>query len=97
MILLGALTAIPTVTSGIYELYDVANPTKAAVPWKEVVNQRALSDHQWEILRDHLLQESIAAGLAVLVVVTWLACSDRWRRNLHIPLLVLLLVSVGLA
>ncbi|HEY7091188.1 MAG TPA: DUF2231 domain-containing protein [Tepidisphaeraceae bacterium] len=97
MILLGALTAIPTVTSGIYALYDVANPTKAAVPWKEVVNQRALSDQQWEMLRDHLLQESIAAGLAVLVVVTWLACSDRWRRNLHVPLLVLLLVSVGLA
>jgi uncharacterized membrane protein len=96
MILLGALSAIPTVTSGIYALYDVANPSKAAVQWKDVVAQNSLSEQQWEMLKDHLLLQSVATGLAALVVVTWLGASDRWRRNLHIPLLVLLVVSLGL-
>jgi hypothetical protein len=35
--------------------------------------------------------------LALIVVVTWIGCSDRWRLALRLPLLAVLLLSVLLA
>src|SRR5450432_3026009 len=96
MILLGALLGIPTVLSGIYALYDVANPANASIEWNQIVKIAPLNAQQWQMLKYHLLLESSAVILSVLVVVVWIGCSDSWRRRLHIPLLVLLLIGCGL-
>lgn len=101
MILIGALSAIPVVTSGIYALRDVAvmntDYDGGIGTWHDIAAASKLSAAQWSALKTHLLLESFAAGLAVLVVVTWIGASDRWRLKLHWPLLILLLASVGLA
>ena len=68
MILLGALTAVPTVTSGIYALYDVANPNNETVLWSQIVAQNNLHSAQWEMLTDHLRLEIISTFLALLEV-----------------------------
>jgi uncharacterized membrane protein len=96
MILLGAMSAVPTALSGVYALHDVANPDKQAVIWKETAASNVLSSEQWEHLRQHVLWTSIATGLAMLVVVSWLGCSDGWRQKLHWPLLIVLLLSVAI-
>lgn len=84
MILLGALSAVPTLFSGIYALHDVAQA-------------QPLNDQQRELLADHIWLLSIATILAAIVVVTWLGSSDRLRSRLHWPLLAALLVSVCLS
>jgi uncharacterized membrane protein len=96
MILLGALCAIPTVLSGVYALYDVANPTGESVDWKQAVKDSPLNNQQWAILKDHLLLETSATVAALLVALTWIGCSDSWRRRLHLPLLIILLGACGL-
>lgn len=101
MILIGALSAIPVLTSGIYALRDVAamktDYDGGIGTWHDISTASKLSAAQWGVLKSHLLLESFATALAVLVVVTWMGASDRWRIKLHWPLLILLLASVGLA
>jgi uncharacterized membrane protein len=102
MIFIGALSAIPAVTSGIYALSDVSrmgqDQPEAQMPWKDVVAVSPLwkNAQAAELMRDHVLLMAIATAIAVLVCVAWIGCSDRWRARLHLPMLVLLLVSFGL-
>ncbi len=100
MILLGALSGIPTALAGVYALNDVArmglNPALAEGPWREVAAASPLSPAQWDMLEDHVWLQASATLLAVLASILWIACSDLWRGRLHLPLLLLLLVSVGL-
>jgi uncharacterized membrane protein len=97
MILLGALAGVPTITSGLYALRDVADPTHQLGTWKEVTAAGALNGPQWEMLQDHLLLMCTSVGLALLASIVWLASSDRLRARLHLPLLALLLGSAGTA
>jgi uncharacterized membrane protein len=97
MILLGALLGVPTITSGLYALRDVADPRHTLGTWKEVTAAGALNDQQWEMLEDHMLLMCIAVGGALLVSVSWIASSDRLRARLHLPLLALLVASAGTA
>jgi uncharacterized membrane protein len=97
MILLGALSAIPTVLSGVYALYDVANPTGMSVEWKQAVKDSPLNNQQWTMLKNHLLLETSATALAVLGAMVWIGCSDSWRHRLHLPLLSLLIGACALS
>src|SRR6516165_27819 len=76
MIFLGALAAVPATFSGIYALSSIAqanNPVGKG-PWTDVkAASPLLSDPViWQMMRRHLLYQSIATGLAVLAVVVWL-------------------------
>jgi uncharacterized membrane protein len=100
MILIGALSAIPATFSGMYALADIAqrnNPIGSG-PWVDVKAASPLLSQPavWHLLRDHALYQSIATGICALVVIFWLACSDRARRSLHIPLLIVLLFGVSI-
>lgn len=100
MILVGALSAVPTTFSGIYALNSVAqshNPVGMA-PWVDVkaASPTLAQPVIWEMMRQHVLYQSIATGICVLVVVAWLALSDRARKSLHIPLMVVLLIGVAI-
>lgn len=95
MILLGALLAVPVTFSGIYAYRDVAginNPNDYGT-WAEIRAASPMSEMQWEMLWDHTWQQIVATQLAVLAVLVWIACSDRYRRRLHIPLMLVLLLA----
>lgn len=99
MILLGALMAIPAAFSGIYAFADAArmnNPSADGV-WAQIVADTPLRDTgAWDKLVRHTWLQSIATVLLVASVVTWIGCSDLWRKRLHLPLLLLLACGVGL-
>jgi uncharacterized membrane protein len=98
MILIGALSTLPATFSGIYALRDISRidvdqdmrwvDLKAASP---VFNQPQL----WEMLRRHMLYQSIVTAMAAFIVVIWLGASDRVRQMLYLPLMFLLLATVG--
>jgi uncharacterized membrane protein len=98
MILIGALSTLPATFSGIYALRDISRinfdqdmhwlDLKAASP---VFSRPEI----WEMLRQHMLYQSIVTAVAALIVVTWLGASDRIRQMLYLPLMLLLLATVG--
>jgi uncharacterized membrane protein len=115
MIAIGAVTAIPALTTGIYAYYDAVNPVTSSR------NQESVSfDTAWwklrdnapenvfaepkvkgdqsaaELLRHHIWRNSIATGVMILVVMVWIATSDRWRKTLYPLLLILLVGAQGL-
>jgi uncharacterized membrane protein len=94
MILLGAMSAIPAAFSGIYALRDVSRvDMDTDMPWVDLKAASPVFSHgdNWMLLRNHMLYQSIATGVAALVVVVWLGCSDRSRRSLQ-PVLLLIMV-----
>ena len=94
MILLGAMSAIPAVYSGIYALRDVSRvDMETDMPWVDLKAASPVFRHpdNWTLLHNHMLYQSIATGVVALVVVVWLGCSDRWRRSLH-PVFLLIIV-----
>lgn len=97
MILLGALSAVPAAFSGIYALNDVAtmNNPAAESPWHVKVASTPLSQHAWEMLTDHVWLQVIATAIFLSVVLVWIASCDDWRRKLHGPMLVLLVIGMG--
>ncbi len=100
MILLGALLAIPTVTSGLYAFRQVSVPSVEPVEghWNELVKLSPWSARQWDMMTDHLVQASVATGLFVLVAVIWVAASERRRKGyvFYYFLMLVLLVAMGL-
>lgn len=100
MLLLGTVLAVPAVLSGLYALNDVAQmgipEADRPMTWHAKAAASGLNDRTWHMLVVHLREMGISTGIALLVVVIWLACSDRWRKRLHIPLLIAMLLSVGL-
>lgn len=102
MILIGALSAIPAATSGIYAARDVLGG-EDDMTWHDLKQQsnfnapdNKVTADRWGELRDHVILNSAATGALALVVLVWIGCSDRWRARLHLLFVVWLLVSVGL-
>ena len=102
MILLGALSGVVAVTSGIYAIASVA---RAGVPenisygsWHQWAGSSPLIQNApaWKLMVRHLLLESIGTGVLLLATISWIAFSDRLRLSLAPACLVLLLVGVGL-
>jgi uncharacterized membrane protein len=99
MILIGALSAIPATFSGIYALRSIAQvDMDSDTHWAEVKTTSVVFSRSgvWDILKHHMLYQSIATGVAALVVVVWLGASDKARKSLYLLLLVILLADMGL-
>ena len=104
MILIGALSGIPTALSGVYALGNVVRmelPDPAVdpdQPWKQVWQTSEFgksSPDQREFLGRHVWAQSCATALAVVLVTIGLGASDTWRRRLYFPLLLGLLFSLA--
>lgn len=98
MILLGALALIPAATSGMYA-YRQALVKAGEYPgtWHEIVQQnRFTSPVQWELFHRHMLFNGWGTGAMAFAALVFLGSSDRWRRTLYIPLLLILLGGYGL-
>lgn len=81
MIAIGGLSMLPTAAVGMYALADVVEPSAEA--------DLFLERHAW-----------LAGGATILssfAIVLWIAMSDRWRRWLHWPLVLLIVVSMAIS
>lgn len=96
MILLGALMAVPALTSGLYALRDVAGHGADLDSWSEYKAASNFNASDWQFVRYHILLNAAATGLALFATVMWLGASDLWRKILRIPALLMLIVAVGL-
>lgn len=95
MIVLGALLAIPAATAGIYAFRDVVGGT-ADMTWIEHKTTAPLSTNQWDHLTDHLWLNVAAVSIFLVAVIVWIGASDAWRRRLHWPILLILVIGMGL-
>jgi uncharacterized membrane protein len=95
MILIGALWALPAVTSGLYAMWDVAshrNPN--LITWQDVINAKLLTAAQWKLLHKHLLLTCVGMGMCLAASLWWLGSSDRWRQWSYLPMLGVLVAGV---
>ncbi|HEV2294601.1 MAG TPA: DUF2231 domain-containing protein [Tepidisphaeraceae bacterium] len=100
MILLGALLAIPTAFAGLYALSDVVrmqNPAPLESTWSQTLSGSPVvrDPEGWAMLQRHAFLNGGIVILLGLVVVVWLSGSDEWRRKIHLPMMVLLVLGVG--
>lgn len=97
MLLIGAFLCIPTATTGLYALADVArmNNLQANGNWSAVIQGSPLTNDAWQLLTRHLILEAAATAIIVFAVFIWLASGNTWRNRLHWPLLLLVLVGIG--
>ncbi len=98
MILLGALGCIPTMTMGLYAFRDVVSPQPidSGQKWYQVVKNSIWGDAQWHHMDRHIWFTSSGSALVILAALVWLACSNVWRQKLYLPVMVMLLGSLGL-
>jgi uncharacterized membrane protein len=95
MILIGSLFMVPVAMSGIYALFDAASAGQgSSAAWIDVKGN--LNGLDWAQAKAHILYFSISGSLALVAAVTWIACTDLWRRRLHFPLLFIFVVVLGL-
>jgi uncharacterized membrane protein len=88
MILLGTLLAIPAITTGLYALANVVGGNDDMI-WAQHRMHASLSGAQWSLLIHHMWWNIAGVGCFVAAVIVWLGGSDRFRRRLHWPLLLL--------
>ncbi len=96
MILLGTLSAVPAMTSGLYALQDVAGHGNGADSWMELKADSNFSATDWRFIKYHIILNSAATGVALAAVVIWLGASDFWRKILRVPVLLMLIVALAL-
>ena len=100
MILIGALSAVPTALTGIYAFANVARMelpqgvSNADQTWSDTWSQTQLDKEQKEHLRQHTFSQAIATGVCALLATLWMGCSDNWRRKLYLPVLLGLLFGL---
>jgi uncharacterized membrane protein len=84
MIGIGALLALPALTTGLYAMRDVVTeePTEMET-WHEVASKSQWTPEQWQFMTRHIWLNAVATGLGVIVVFLWLASGDRRRRRLY--------------
>jgi uncharacterized membrane protein len=97
MLLIGALAGIPTATSGIYAARDVlSGEDYRTITWTEIKQTTELNEHELHHLERHFWFNVSSTAVLAITVVSWIGCSDFWRRRLHLLFLLALLIGVGL-
>lgn len=95
MTLLGAILCFPAIMTGLYALRDVSGVGASSI--NELINHSNFSENaelrgaMWK----HLLWSSGAAVVALGAVTLWIALANGARRVLHVPLVIVLLLSVA--
>lgn len=97
MVVIGILTAVPTVTTGMYALRHTVDPTGSyGEVWQHIASASSWSDQHWHAIEEHV-SYTVAGTLLLLVgIVIWIGATDSARRNMYLLGLVVLLASAGL-
>jgi uncharacterized membrane protein len=106
MILIGALSLVPTATSGLYAMADVNRVAESSpgagdgtpddATWSEVRAQSPVQGEAWEMMTRHAWSNAAGSVVLLLMVVLWLGSSDIWRSRLHLLFLLLLVGGLGM-
>jgi uncharacterized membrane protein len=96
MILIGTLLLVPTVTSGIYALYDVSTHGVGADTWEQTKAASGFTAHDWGLVRQHILLSGTATVICLIAVIWFLGASDRARKFVYVPAFTLVMISLGL-
>src|SRR5580658_2444321 len=96
MILIGTLSAVPALTTGLYAFQDVMGHGHGADSMVEFKAASGFNQTDWNFVRQHIILNSAATVLSLFAVVMWLGASDRWRKLLGIPALLMLIISLFL-
>ncbi len=84
MIGLGAVLALPALTTGLYAMRDVVTPEPTEMEtWHEVVSKSQWTSEQWQFMTRHIWLNAVATALSVIAVFLWLSSGDRRRRRLY--------------
>jgi uncharacterized membrane protein len=105
MLLIGALACLPTATSGLYAYYDTVRYAgqgevtmePGGEAWYQLTRAAGdrLTQAQRDDLKHHMWRAGSATIILLLAVLPYLGASDRWRRRLYFPCLVLVIFAVG--
>lgn len=103
MLLIGALSCLPTATGGLYAYYDTirfAGQGEAAMEpggeaWYQLARdaQSHFNTQQWDDLKHHIWRAASGTIIVIFAVILYLGASDRWRRRLYFPCLLLILFA----
>jgi uncharacterized membrane protein len=98
MIAIGAVLAVPTLTSGLYAFRDTVSDDAISMGdhWYDLAHSSRWNDTQWQFMSRHVWFNAIATALVLLIVFLWLANPDRIRRKLYWLLLPALIAACGL-
>jgi uncharacterized membrane protein len=106
MLLIGALSCLPAATSGLYAFYDVVRTAALGEAGKEPGGEAwyqlaryadgNFREGQWAALKAHLWRNACGTGLLVVTAVVFTGASDRARRRLYVPCLLVMSGAVGL-
>lgn len=93
MIFLGVLSLLPALASGLYAAKQAFH-AEEGLKWVDVKTHAPLNEHQWHLLKDHIVGNAWATGILLLMVLVFVGSSDLWRRRLYFVHLLLLLLGV---
>lgn len=97
MMLFGALLSLPAMTVGTYALRQqaVTGDMWPFQPWHEIAGSSPWSDAVWELMEEHIWFSAGSSGIALLLVVLYIAGSDRLRGALYVPGLLLMALATA--
>lgn len=97
MIVIGILSAVPVMTTGLYALRQTANPgAPHGEFWAAITSTSSWSDAQWDALHDHVTYTAGGALLLLIGIVIWIGGTDNARRYMYLLGLVVLLAGAGM-
>src|SRR4051812_46834880 len=98
MIAIGAVLALPTLTSGLYAFRDTVSndPIMMGEHWHDLAHDSPWKPQQWEFMSRHIWYMAIATALALVILFLWLSNPDHIRRKLYWILLPALVAACGL-
>ena len=100
MLLIGALSCLPAATSGVHAYYDTIrfagqHDAMGGDAWYQLARdaQSHLTIQQWDDLNHHIWRAGSETIIVIFGVLLYLGASDRWRRHLYFPCLLLILFA----
>lgn len=105
MLLIGALACLPTATSGLYAYYDTVryagqgevSTEPGGEAWYQLTRMAGdrLTQAQRDDLKHHMWRTGSGTIILLLGIIPYLGASDRWRRRLYVPSLLLVMFAVA--
>jgi uncharacterized membrane protein len=105
MLLIGALACLPTATSGLYAYYDTVryagqgevSMEPGGDAWYQLTRAAGdrLTQAQRDDLKHHMWRTGSGTIILLLAMIPYLGASDRWRRRLYVPCLLLVTFAVA--
>lgn len=97
MLVLGILSAVPVLTTGLYALRQTAGVGSAeGEAWEAIAARSNWSPEQWAVVREHVKWMTIGTLMLLLGIVIWISATDNARRNMYLLGIAVLIAGGGM-